>query len=405
MRFTLIIGGLFCLGSCDHVEAGTPGDELRRDPKPLLAPGDVDAKGEAAPSPLHSGPPDLPTATAAPPPAPEPLAPDPYADWQTWCEPQWAEVACETTADCESVDHPSPRSLTCMTPYWARKFEGKPKFCVAGYARPGELAYEKEWLSTFLQEQYFEQKHCEFDGRPIHEESWRCQQDPKRHAAVALHRYLWMVMMRESSARPWKRHSLAADEKANKSTWATRSKKYGWDVDTSEGDGRITMSRVSNDSNKYYGSRRRWMGLGYFGQNSPLWVHRWSVDAPPEILCRRVESVETYLRKARSVLRKWESGVRCNGTKHVNAEPTWADVHRAVSSGKMCPSSSGTSATANLTKRAGQVGLDINHRVTRASFGTPIPIEGQNERAAELRGLVNAQMADSDHSQGEEAKE
>jgi len=391
MRFTLIIGGLFCLCSCEHADAETPGDELRHAPVSLSAPGH-DAKGEAEPSPLHSGPPDTPTATAVTSPEPDPPSPDPYAGWDTWCEPQWVEVSCQTSADCEGVDHPSPRSLTCMTPYWARKFDDKPKFCVAGYARPGELDYEKEWLRTFLQEQYFEQKHCKFDGRPIQEESWRCQQDQERHAAVALHRYLWMVMMRESSARPWKRHSLSADERANKSTWGTRSKTYGWDVVVNEKDDNITMKRVASDPNKYYTSRTRWMGLGYFGQNSPLWVHRWSAHAPPEILCRRVESVETYLRKARSVVKRWEKGIKCKGEVFINTEPTWADVHRAVSSGKVCPSSTGSSATANLKRRAKQVGLDIEHKVTLASFGTPIPKEGQNERAAELREAVNARF-------------
>jgi len=58
----------------------------------------------------------------------------------------------------------------------------------------------------------------------------------------------------------------------------------------------------------------------------------------------------------------------------------------------VCPSSTGSSATANLKRRAKQVGLDIEHKVTLASFGTPIPKEGQNERAAELREAVNARF-------------
>ena len=394
IRFTLIIGGLFCLGSCGSIESETSDNELRHVSMPLVAPEDIDAKGEAEPSPLHSSPPDTSTAAAVPSPAAVPV-PDPYAGWDTWCEPPWVEVSCKTSSDCEGVGHPSPRSLTCMTPYWARNFDGKPKFCVAGYARPGELSYEKEWLRTLLAEQYFEQKHCKFDGRPIHEESWRCQQDKQRHAAVALHSYLWMVMIRESSSRPWKRHSLSADQKANESAWGTRSEKYGWEVVVDK-DENVTMRRLANNPNEHYRNRRRWMGLGYFGQNSPLWVHRWSVHAPPEILCRRVESVETYLRKARSVVRRWEKGIKCKGEMWVNTEPTWADVHRAVSSGKVCPSDTGTSSTPSLERRAKQVGLDINHRVTLASFGTPIQKEGQNERASELRGAVNARLQPSE---------
>lgn len=368
-------------------------------PHDETAPAQVEADPEPAPA-MKMAAPDRPPAD--PPATVVSESPDPYQGWEQWCEPQWQDVQCKKTADCLDVDHPSPRSLTCMVPYWARHYEDKPKFCVAGFHRPGEKEDEEARVLELLHQQYFDvSDRCAFDGRPMHEEHWRCQRDPGRLAARALHRYLWMVMIRESGARPWKRHSLPADQKANKSSWATRSKHYGWAVNfTKDGDVK-SVRRTANDPNEHYRYRRRWMGLGYYGQNSPLWVRRWDPHAPPEIMCRRVESTEAYLRKARSVIRKWETGQQCAGETYVNTEPTWFDVHRAVSSGKSCPPRTEKAqrradlSHARLMKRGKQVGLDVDHRVTLASFGRPIPKAGQNERAQELREAIAAKRATS----------
>lgn len=73
-----------------------------------------------------------------------------------------------------------------------------------------------------------------------------------------------------------------------------------------------------------------WLSYGLFGLNSNYYTRLLHPHADPRQLCSVRVSIATYARAAQGVLRRLPRacGVRL---------PTWADVHRAIQGGDLCP--------------------------------------------------------------------
>jgi len=89
-------------------------------------------------------------------------------------------------------------------------------------------------------------------------------------------------------------HRLNADKEGAISSWYKTSKIY-------------------SKKNPLYIDSRIWMSYGPQGMNSPLFLHIWDVEGDPRMLGDTVIGDLTYLRAARSNLRKLSSdkGIRC----------------------------------------------------------------------------------------------
>lgn len=330
-----------------------------------------------------------------------------YAHWHDWCEPLDYEHQCETNADCKDLEADAiGRPLRCVRPWWSRG--NKLKLCAPGYATQDERQWRRDRLREIVRQQYFDEvEYCALDGRPIAEEHWRCQKEWKK--AEQLTKLLWLVYIRETSARPWKRHRLNPDLSANKHAWVRRAESYGWDIDLKCDNGHkrcsdkhlyVAHQKPMEDkpSNPHYADMYRWQyGLGAFGQNAALWTDTWDKMAPPEILCLEVPAFETYLRRARRVVSILKSGVDCDGDgkkDYWKQQPTFLDVHRGTSGGKVCPATSKNAKKheQGFRKRAQRVGLNPDEVVSVATFGKPIERANQNDRLAEIYAVLEEKL-------------
>lgn len=238
-----------------------------------------------------------------------------WSEWSEWCEP--AEVrSCETDDDCAANDR-------CITPWWARKNGEDVQQCIAKWPSLTERSYQRERLRTVVNLMCSRGDGC----------------DPAR-----LHEFLSLIAVRESTWRPYKRHRLNADVVAARGARERRRRVY--------------------TENLHFDQDERWASaLGLYGQNPAIFVDAWHRSAPPEVLCREVESTAAYLERARRAVR---------GFRRRGLSPTLCDVHRAVSGGKLekCDGDEGSFA-----RRARQHDIDPNAPVDEASFGAPPPTE------------------------------
>lgn len=305
--------------------------------------------------------------------------PPPYSGWERWCEPRTLRV-CKTKADCGGIDHPANKPMKCIRPWYVEK-DSSYRVCSPGMARRAERKEQRARIRDLMAAQYFGGG----GGAGF--------RDRKR--ADRLAKLLQVVAQRETTMRPWKRHRLNGDIKASKNAYESQAGQYGHKTLTKPvvWRGRRVQQVIGMellvDGNEHYAQRWRWeYGLGMYGQLAPYWTATWAADAPPEVLCRLPEASETYLRGLRRSWRKIAGGIDCDkdGEREwhgTGGHPTWHDVHRATSGGKLCPGP-GT----RFDKRALRVGLDPYQRVRLGDLGQPIPREGQNERADQIRDLL-----------------
>jgi hypothetical protein len=330
-----------------------------------------------------------------------------YEGWKNWCEPVDYDVVCKGDDDCSGLNYKAiGRSLQCVNPWWSK--DEDLKICAPGYARRSERIWRYNRLRSIIGSAYFDESdHCVDDGRPVHKQHWRCQREWKR--GELLTKFMWIPYKRETTGRPWKRHRLNPDLSANVQAWVRRADDYGWNVELvcDSGNRRCRKSELAIgdytpmdgvESNPHYGQRHRWQyGLGPYGQNAALYVENWDPMAPPEILCRELESTEAYLRNARVAVRKLASGVDCDGDgkkDHWDKQPTWSIVHGAASSGKLCPPNTKgeRGMMERFRDRAERDGLDPDGIVTLETLGKPIDPGRQNEIAAEIYAIVNQKL-------------
>lgn len=196
---------------------------------------------------------------------------------------------------------------------------------------------------------------------------------------VALHSYLAVLVMRETTWRPYKVHRLSGDVDANKLAWSRHSDRYA--------------------GNPAAGNPVRWsVGRGYFGQNAAGWLWRWDVLAPPETLCGEVEAVLVHLRAARERWHKLDRGVTgCepdgllhHGTSH-DGDPSWYDVSLVNSGSEACPATDGTplAVREGFEQRARSRGLNPYATVTSAMLGRDVARGVQDAFAANVRARMN----------------
>jgi len=214
--------------------------------------------------------------------------------------------------------------------------------------------------------------------------------------------------MRESSMRPWVRHKLNPDSKANRLAYLRYAKTYGHERVKHKS--RITLKDTGNP---HYADKERWsFGLGYYGMIAAGWVATWDRMAPPEILCREPVAIEVWLRRARGTLRKVAGGVDCEGyrckpndpetgktfvstdgtcpaTHHrVRGDgkkdfwgsatsmgtpihkPAMYDITHAISSGRLCP---GPKSKARFARKMRAYGVAPFGRIRLRDLGTPVP--------------------------------
>ncbi len=198
----------------------------------------------------------------------------------------------------------------------------------------------------------------------------------------SLSRLLEIVALRESAFDNQVTHELNPDREANAAS-LTRALESGW-----------------YDGNQHLRDLSRWtVGYGWFGMNAPLFVREWDRYAPPEILCRQVESVEVYLRVARRAWRKLskilpsEQEVALdNGERVMVRGVTWYDIHRAVSTGKL--GRPDTISSRRFVRRARAVGLDPFATVKIEDLGRPIPKGRQGEVAEKIRSSVVSALSE-----------
>jgi hypothetical protein len=359
--------------------------------------------------------------------------PDPYKGWGNWCEPIDYEKSCKTSEDCEGIRHVARRPLRCVHP-WNSNNEDY-KVCAPGFSGRVERRWRYARLRELVGQQYFDEpEHCSdwswnltttkkgnpykyerafVDGRPVHRQFWKC--GPEYRKAEELTKFLWLIYKRETSARPWKRHRLNPDRAANERAWVKHAKRYGWIVETEcinprqkkcrSKDRVITNSYPdpnAEEHNPHYDNRFRFQfGLGGLGQNTALWLATWDKMAPPEVLCLEPVQFETYLRNARSIVKKLENGIDCDGDlkkDYWDKEPTFVVVHRGASGGKLCPAKTLAKQRRQaeyeklFVARANKLGLDIESPVTVEMLGNPIPKETQNERMRELLSILDEKL-------------
>lgn len=168
---------------------------------------------------------------------------------------------------------------------------------------------------------------------------------------------LALVALRESSYQSGLVHRLSPDLNASYQSWRKMSKRY--------------------EDNPFAGDASVWQTYGLFGMNSNYFTILWDQKADPRVLCDPIIDIVLYRRAAERALRKLLSGpIRCKGpdgdTFDIKVEPTWGNLHRAVSGGKICPSKSEERA-ATMRKyfnaRATRVGIDPDEHITLKSLG------------------------------------
>lgn len=247
--------------------------------------------------------------------------PDPYAGWETWCEPL-EDRPCSTHAEC-GVD-PDGHGRRCVHPFWAK--DRDLKICASHWPTRDEQNERRARLREIVGQVCQRKDGC----------------DPSK-----LHKFLSLIAARESSWRPWKRHRLNPDIEANAKAWRRMASRY--------------------EGNKHYLDASRWQGWGLYGQNAAYHVRAWDLSAPPEILCREVESTLAYLNVARAATRRLAG---------LGIEVSWCTVHQAVAGGKFRACSSKA-----FRRQAERAGLDPEEGVSAKDFGRALPREAGERRA------------------------
>ena len=377
------------------------------------------------------------TPTAEPAPAvpavsePEPTA-DPYADHLHWCEAIFKQV-CECPGGdaivCKKPTEPCPadrtgRAQRCMRPGWARRAKKDVYVCDPEWLTRKEQAHRRESQRVIVG------AVCEPPGwvedlvawgeahRYGSDPSSLCWHLPSNSKALRACRtghfcqpdklasYLALVAKREASWNNSTSHELNLDVEANKKSYR-KAEKRGW-----------------YEGSPHFASVDRWeRGYGWYGFNAALHTYLWDKDAPPEILCRQVESTEVYLRKARRTFQKlWSkygddkprTYVLDTGEEVQVRGVTWYDIHRAASSGKLVPEKIIRTRRWSKKKqkwrqvgfvtraRGRRIGLDPFETVMWEMLGKEIPADGQNEAADDIRLQVERHFAPVEVADGAE---
>jgi hypothetical protein len=288
--------------------------------------------------------------------APEPEAPVSLPH-ESWCEPIEPRI-CKTSADCPTAPDGTP--MTCSPQWYAPALASSAvprNVCAVGYPTRAVREWREQRLRVLVHELCDVADDC----------------DPEQ-----LHDYLAVLILRESTWRPYKVHRLGADVRANARAWEKYAGLY-----------------LGNPAASEPG---RWSaGRGYFGANAAALLHVWDPLAIPEALCGEVESVIVHLRTARKRWHLLNGGVTCGanqahrGTAR-DGGPSWYDVSLANSGSEACPAKEGRplAVREGFVKRAKSRKLDAYSGVTLAMLGRDVSRDEQTTFAARVRRKMGA---------------
>lgn len=206
--------------------------------------------------------------------------------------------------------------------------------------------------------------------------------------SASFRKLLMLVALRESSYQQGLIHRLSPDLKGSEHAWRKMHSRY--------------------EGNPHADDPDKWQTYGLFGMNSNYFTLLWDRKADPRVLCDPVVDVLLYKRAAERVLRKLNGTIRCkdeNGEWYdYKSEPTWTNVHRAVSGGKLCPSRHEERAAIMrkyFTKRATRINLDPSERVTSKMLGTEPDQSLDGETWASQEEMVMGLWAEIDEAEAE----
>lgn len=276
---------------------------------------------------------------------------------QGWCEPV-EPIPCVPELGCG--DAPDGTRRLCVRQWYVK--DSTAHVCVVGYPSKAVRTWRSNRLRVLVNEICKRRDGC----------------DP-----VALHDYLSVLALRESTWRPYKAHRLAGDLDANAKAWAKQA-------------GRYAESPAANDPTRWAA------GLGYYGQNPALLLGEWDASAIPETLCGEVESTLVHLRTARRRRARLASGVTCDGREHhgtatgdnLSTAPGWYDVSLANSGSNPCPAKAGRALEIRrgFERRASRRGLDPYGPVTPRMLGRPVPRDEQAAFARDVRARMDREF-------------
>jgi hypothetical protein len=268
-------------------------------------------------------------------------------DPRKWCEPL-DPAPCLTDAHCTATADGIPQ--VCIREWWVPHSEAR--VCVARMPNKRIRRWRSARLRVLVNEICKPGEGC---------------------SPSALHSYLSVLALRESTWRPDKVHRLVGDREAASVAWRKMSEVY-----------------VNSPA---YDEPWRWVGRGYYGQNSAYLTARWDVTAVPEILCGEVESTLVHLRTARERQRRLTKGVTCMGIEHhgtaADASASWYDISLVNSGSNPCPGSA--KIRTGFEKRAKSRGLDPYGAVTLRALGRPVPHDEQDAFARRMRAEMDRQ--------------
>jgi len=204
---------------------------------------------------------------------------------------------------------------------------------------------------------------------------------------------LALVALRESSYQSGLVHRLSPDLNASYVSWRKMSQRY--------------------ENNPFADDPTVWQTYGLFGMNSNYFTLIWDKEADPRVLCDPIVDILLYRRAALRALRKMNSGaIRCKDSDgeffDVTLEPTWFNVHRAVSGGKICPTKHEERA-ASMRKyfvgRATRSGLDPDGLVTTKMLGKEPSESLDGEAWEDQERMVMGLWEEIEEIEAEEAEE
>jgi hypothetical protein len=353
---------------------------------------------------------------------------DPYAGHESWCEelepPPCAPDRDNPRGSCTPSKIGTDRR--CITPYWYKPVEDeKMGLCIPVY-----LGWSPKQEKTKMDLRRARLRHivrnsCQYPrwARKLKSEwgSIDCGRVPGRSKHMQqctektfcdpdkLYSALSVVAKREGDWVTEKVHNLPEDVEASAKSWLRVCRRELYKDNEHFG-------KCYKDGKKWRAigdEWRRWRTYGYFGQNSNYRVLKIDTKAPPEIMCHEVYGYEAYMRAMRQAWGKYDKGVDCkdaNGKRYNREllknrkqkrdgkpdtwpEKTWYTLHRAASSGALCPRDKRPETEGVKTKRQyygarmTKVGLDLNEVVTWEMLGTPLP-KKLDELHVEVRSLM-----------------
>ena len=344
--------------------------------------------------------------------------PDPYAEHDSWCEDLY-KMNCECPARdpvvCKAPKEPCPLDRSghvqeCRRPGWAIREDSNAYQCMPKWLNRAQRQKQRESIRLIVGELCEPPRWAKDlsawgkNRRMGTDPSKLCWHLPGRSKTLKqcmgkhfcqpdkLVKLLALVAFRESTMMHDTIHELNLDVEANRDAYA-KAQKRGW-----------------YEGNPHFTDIHRWsQGYGWYGFNAALHVFYWDRKAPPEILCRQVESTEVYLRKARKAFQKlWgmygDHTMRVytldTGEKVTVKGVTWYDLHRAASSGKLYPEKVIKTRRWSKKKekwikvgfvsraRSKKVRLDPFETVMFEMLGKPIPRHKQNQVAEKIREQI-----------------